>query len=86
MLDIKVIRQDPHAVATALTKRGFTFDVAEFEALDARRKQADITAQNLQSRTRTTEWAAHDGGWRRSGGCNSAGRTTHHAGRLVQSE
>ncbi|MEP4484852.1 MAG: serine--tRNA ligase [Halioglobus sp.] len=49
MLDIKVIRQDPQAVAAALTKRGFTFDVAEFEALDARRKQADIAAQNLQA-------------------------------------
>jgi len=49
MLDIKVIRQDPHAVAKALTKRGFTFDVAGFEALDARRKQADIAAQNLQA-------------------------------------
>ena len=49
MLDIKLIRQDPQAVAKALTKRGFKFDVAEFEALDARRKQADIAAQNLQA-------------------------------------
>ncbi len=47
MLDIKAVRQDPTGVAKALAKRGFTFDVAHFEALDARRKQADIDSQNL---------------------------------------
>ena len=47
MLDIKAVRQDPEAVATALSKRGFDFDVAAFTALDARRKQADIDSQNL---------------------------------------
>ncbi len=47
MLDIKVVRQDPQRIATALAARGFSFDVAHFNALDARRKQADIDSQNL---------------------------------------
>ena len=47
MLDIKAVRQDPEAVAAALGKRGYRFDVAAFTALDARRKQADIDSQNL---------------------------------------
>jgi seryl-tRNA synthetase len=47
MLDIKVVRQDPQAIATALAARGFIFDVAQFNALDARRKQADVDSQNL---------------------------------------
>ncbi len=47
MLDIKAVRQDPDAVAAALNKRGYVFDVAAFTALDARRKQADVDSQNL---------------------------------------
>ena len=47
MLDIKAIRQDPQRVVEALSKRGVQFDVAQFEALDARRKDADVTAQGL---------------------------------------
>ncbi|MEZ5573223.1 MAG: serine--tRNA ligase [Halioglobus sp.] len=47
MLDIKAVRQDPHGVADALAARGYTFDVEQFCALDARRKQADIDSQNL---------------------------------------
>ncbi|MFV8817251.1 serine--tRNA ligase [Haliea sp. E17] len=47
MLDVKAVRQDPEAVAAVLKKRGFEFDVAQFQALDARRKQADIDSQNL---------------------------------------
>jgi seryl-tRNA synthetase len=49
MLDIKSVRQDPEGVATALATRGFFFDVDQFRALDARRKQADIDSQNLQA-------------------------------------
>tara|TARA_R110002110_G_scaffold166675_1_gene367468 strand:+ start:27374 stop:28672 length:1299 start_codon:yes stop_codon:yes gene_type:complete len=49
MLDIKRLRQDPKAVAGMLARRGFTLDVAQFESLDARRKQADIESQNLQA-------------------------------------
>jgi seryl-tRNA synthetase len=47
MLDIKAIRQNPDLVASALLKRGITFDRARFEALDARRKEADVRVQNL---------------------------------------
>ncbi len=47
MLDIKAVRQDPEGVARALEKRGYSFDVAAFKELDARRKQADIDSQNL---------------------------------------
>ncbi len=49
MLDIKAVRQDPQGVAAALAKRGFTLDVAHFEALDSRRKQADVDSQALQA-------------------------------------
>ena len=47
MLDIKTVRQDPKAVAAQLARRGFEFDVAAFQALDARRKQADMDSQAL---------------------------------------
>tara|TARA_R110002110_G_scaffold213154_3_gene426313 strand:- start:48656 stop:49948 length:1293 start_codon:yes stop_codon:yes gene_type:complete len=47
MLDIKTVRQDPEAVAAQLARRGFEFDVAAFQALDARRKQADTDSQAL---------------------------------------
>ena len=49
MLDIKAVRQDPQAIADALAKRGFSFPVDAFIALDARRKTADVNAQNLQA-------------------------------------
>lgn len=47
MLDLKQVRQDPHAVAAQLLRRGYTFDVALFESLDAQRKQADVESQSL---------------------------------------
>lgn len=47
MLDIKAIRHDPQRIAKALSKRSVLFDVAQFEALDARRKDADVRAQGL---------------------------------------
>jgi len=53
MLDIKVVRQDPQGIAVALAARGFSFDVAHFTALDARRKQADIDSQNLLAERRS---------------------------------
>lgn len=49
MLDIKDVRRDPEAVAEALAKRGFPFDRAHFEELDARRRRADIESQDLQA-------------------------------------
>lgn len=47
MLDIKAIRQDPQRVVDALSKRAVQFDLVQFEALDARRKDADVRAQGL---------------------------------------
>ncbi|MFT4520626.1 MAG: seryl-tRNA synthetase [Halioglobus sp.] len=47
MLDIKAVRQDPEGIAAELAKRGFSFDVEQFKALDARRKQADVESQSL---------------------------------------
>ena len=47
MLDIKLIRQNPELVAEKLNKKKFVFDVAEFQRLDADRKQADTESQNL---------------------------------------
>ena len=47
MLDIKLIRQDPQRVVEALAKRSVAFDVGQFQAMDARRKEADVRAQGL---------------------------------------
>ena len=47
MLDIKQLRQDPDAVAAALNKKAYDFDVAHFQQLDTRRKQADVESQEL---------------------------------------
>jgi seryl-tRNA synthetase len=47
MLDLKQVRQDPQAIADSLAKRGHQFDVAAFVALDAERKAADMSSQNL---------------------------------------
>lgn len=53
MLDIKAVRKDPQAIAEQLAKRGFEFDVAQFTALDARRKQADVDSQSLLAEKKT---------------------------------
>ena len=47
MLDIRLVRKDPHAVAEQLARRGYTLDVDHFLALDARRKEADVGSQQL---------------------------------------
>jgi seryl-tRNA synthetase len=47
MLDIKTVRKDPEGLAEQLLKRGFDFDVAQFVALDAQRKEADVKSQSL---------------------------------------
>ncbi len=49
MLDIKALRRDAEEAAHRLARRGFEFDVAGFEALDARRKQADMDSQALRA-------------------------------------
>ncbi len=47
MLDIKVVRNDPQAVAEALAKKRHQFPVDSFLQLDARRKDADVRSQTL---------------------------------------
>jgi seryl-tRNA synthetase len=49
MLDIQRLRDDPHAVAEALEKRGFHFDVNHFLALEDERKNLQIDTQSLQN-------------------------------------
>lgn len=49
MLDIRKVRENPQAVAEALAKKFYTFDVERFTALDAQRKAADVSSQNLQA-------------------------------------
>jgi len=49
MLDIRKVRENPQAVASALAKKYYTFDVALFTSLDAQRKAADVSSQNLQA-------------------------------------
>ncbi|MEM1113378.1 MAG: serine--tRNA ligase [Pseudomonadota bacterium] len=48
MLDIKSLRQDPQATADNLLRRGHSFDLDAFRALDERRKAADMRSQGLQ--------------------------------------
>jgi seryl-tRNA synthetase len=47
MLDIKLIRQNPEAVAKQLKKKNFDLDIELFKQLDNERKQADTESQNL---------------------------------------
>ncbi|MTI51267.1 MAG: serine--tRNA ligase [Alcanivorax sp.] len=50
MLDIRVLRQDGDAIREALKKRGYDLDLATFQSLDAKRKDADVRSQDLQAR------------------------------------
>lgn len=49
MLDPHRLRREPHAVAQALSGRGFVLDVARLEALETRRKAAQVQTENLQA-------------------------------------
>lgn len=56
MLDQKILRQDPAAVAANLARRGFVFDIDRFEKLETKRKQLQVQVEahrqqrNLQSK------------------------------------
>ena len=50
MLDIQLLRTDAAAVAAKLAKRGFVFDSAAFDALEAQRKALQMRTEELQSR------------------------------------
>ncbi|MEQ8259489.1 MAG: serine--tRNA ligase [Alcanivorax sp.] len=49
MLDIRALRQDGDAIREALKKRGYGLDLATFQSLDAKRKDADVRSQDLQA-------------------------------------
>jgi seryl-tRNA synthetase len=49
MLDIRKLRENPEEAAKALLKKGYELNVAAFEELDAKRKTADVSSQNLQA-------------------------------------
>ena len=50
MLDIQLLRRDAAQVAERLATRGFAFEVARFEALEATRKAIQIQTQEAQAR------------------------------------
>ncbi len=49
MLDPRMLRADPHAVARQLARRGFVFDAHAYAALEAQRKQTQTEAEELQA-------------------------------------
>jgi seryl-tRNA synthetase len=49
MIDVKLLRSDPEAVARNLARRGFVLDVSALKALDERRKQAQIENDRLRA-------------------------------------
>ncbi|PDH39860.1 MAG: serine--tRNA ligase [OM182 bacterium MED-G24] len=53
MLDPRVLRNDPDAVAGQLSKKGFDLDVAAFQSLDYRRKAIQVDTEALQSERNT---------------------------------
>jgi seryl-tRNA synthetase len=49
MLDAKLLRSDPDAIARNLARRGFALDVARFRAIEERRKQAQVAADEVRA-------------------------------------
>ena len=49
MLDAKLLRADPAAIAANLARRGFTLDVAAYNALEERRKAAQIESDGVRA-------------------------------------
>jgi len=49
VIDIKLLRADPEAVARNLARRGFVLDVSALRSLDERRKQAQIESDRLRA-------------------------------------
>jgi len=49
MLDLKLLRTEPQALATALACRGYSLDVSLLETLETERRQAQLDAQALQT-------------------------------------
>lgn len=53
MLDPKRLRNDPQAIADALSSRGYVLDVAALEAMEAERKRLQVATEELQARRNT---------------------------------
>ncbi len=53
MLDIRTLRSDPQGIAGNLARRGFTLDLAQFSALEARRKDAQVAVDALRNERNT---------------------------------
>ncbi len=49
MLDPKIIRANPHAVATQLLKKKYQFPVDQFQRLENQRRELQISTESLQS-------------------------------------
>jgi seryl-tRNA synthetase len=49
MIDPKLLRQSTQDVADRLSRRGFVLDVKVYQALEERRKELQVTAEQLQS-------------------------------------
>jgi seryl-tRNA synthetase len=49
MLDTKLLRSDPDAIARNLARRGFVLDVPRFRALEERRKAAQVAADEVRA-------------------------------------
>ncbi|MGY8870772.1 MAG: serine--tRNA ligase [Pseudomonadales bacterium] len=53
MLDSKIVRENPEAVAAQLAKKKYAFPVARFNELEALRREAQILSENLQNERNT---------------------------------
>ncbi len=53
MLDIRSLCSDPQGVAANLARRGFTLDLAQFSALEVRRKEAQVAVDALRNERNT---------------------------------
>ena len=53
MLDIRQLRSDPQAVSANLARRGYALDLAQFSALEARRKEAQVAVDALRNERNT---------------------------------
>lgn len=77
MLDLKYIRNNLEEVVAKLAVKGFVFDRAGFEQLDAARKQADVSAQDLQAQRKQAS--------KKIGGLVASGKTVDEAKAEVSS-
>jgi len=50
MLDPKLLRNDLDSVVAQLARKGITFDVAEYQALETKRKSLQLETESLQNR------------------------------------